>query len=141
MMARQHGVPVAGVWLTVFAGTATFKLAGWDADAGAPRNVNELLHWESMRVLRSRGARTYDLGGFDRGVADALAAGAEVPDGFRRTPGYFKLGFGGERVRLPVARWAALGAGAPIIAPAARRVLAGRRIVPLLTRLRSGRAR
>ena len=44
LIARYGGSPIAGLWLTRFAGTVTAKLSGWDA-ANAPPNANEALWW------------------------------------------------------------------------------------------------
>lgn len=143
MMARQDGVPVAAAWFTRFAGTITYKMAGWDAALaerlGAGRHVNELLHWESFRWARESGAVRVDLGGLARGVAETVAAGRRPPPEVMRTPAHFKLGFGGEVVLLPVARWALTGRRIHAIGRrAAGRLLAGRRAERLMGRLRTG---
>jgi hypothetical protein len=146
LVARQHGVPVSALWYTSFAGTRTYKLAGWDADAsarlGAPRNMNDLLHWENIRRARASGAHTLDLGGVERGIAERLAAGDPLPEDFVRTPDYFKRRFGGTVVLLPVARWAILGSVAAAVGrPAVRRILADPRIGRAAHRLRAGARR
>lgn len=105
LLARYCGRPVAGVWLSLFGGVATFRLAGWDADAGAPRNVNERLHWEAMRWARAHAAHSYDFGGFDRISAELFLRGEALPAGFEGSHNFFKLGFGGTPVLLPTARY------------------------------------
>jgi hypothetical protein len=97
-------VPVAGLWLTRFAGTVTFKLAGWDP-AKAPATANEALHWAAIQRARASGAHTYDLGGFDRRSAERILAGMPLGEGFHKTPGNFKLGFCGTPILLPQARF------------------------------------
>lgn len=104
-IARYEGVPVAGLWLTRFAGTVTFKLAGWDANSAAPPHVNEVLHWTAIQWARSQGAHTYDLGGFDRASAEYIVAGGVLTEKFRSSPSFFKFGFGGTLALFPRSRF------------------------------------
>jgi hypothetical protein len=104
-IARYHGTAAAGVWATRFAGTATFKLAGWDADSAAPPNASDAVQWAAIQWARSNGDRTYDFGGFDRHCAECLTAGRPLPDSFYHSPSFYKLGFGGTTLQLPRARF------------------------------------
>lgn len=122
LTASHEGRPVAGLWLTSFAGTVTYKLPGWDSALPQPKHVNEALHWHAIRWARSIGAHTYDFGGFDRQAAERAVAGETMPDGFDRTPNHFKAGFGGEVVLMPMARFRVLApvAGRPMSVLGAR---------------------
>jgi lipid II:glycine glycyltransferase (peptidoglycan interpeptide bridge formation enzyme) len=104
-IARYHGVPAAGIWATRFAGTVTFKLAGWDASSPAPPHASDAVHWAAIQWARTNGDRTYDLGGFDRRSAECLASSRPMPDGFHRSPSFYKLSFGGTAVLFPRARF------------------------------------
>jgi hypothetical protein len=53
-VAGYKGVPIAGLWLTRFAGTITFKLPGWDSNSAVPP-VNEALHWAAKQWARTQG--------------------------------------------------------------------------------------
>jgi peptidoglycan pentaglycine glycine transferase (the first glycine) len=119
-IARHEGKPVAGLWLTSFAGVVTFKLAGWDASIDSVKNANEALHWTAMRWARSTGAHTYDLGGFDRRATELITAGQALPPEFTKTPAFFKLGFGGTPILLPKARWSFIGSGQRLLQAPAR---------------------
>jgi Acetyltransferase (GNAT) domain len=142
LIARHRGTPVSGIWLTRFDGVATFRIAGWDVDAaartGAPKHANEALHWAAIRWARASGAHTYDFGGLDRQAAEAIVTGGTLPDGFARTAGFFKYGFGGSTVLLPVARWAMIGSAGVPFRPLVRRVLASDRARSIMARARNG---
>jgi peptidoglycan pentaglycine glycine transferase (the first glycine) len=142
LIARHRGVPVSGIWLTMFAGVTTFRIAGWDVDAaaraGAPKHANEALHWAAIRWARASGAHTHDFGGLDRQAAEAIVAEGTPPDGFSRTAGFFKYGFGGSTVLLPVARWRVIGREGPLVRPLVRRMLASDRARSLMARARNG---
>jgi len=105
LVARHAGAAVAGLWLTRFGRTVTFRLPGWDVRLPAPKHVNEALHWGAIRWARAVGASVYDLGGFDRDSAVRLLCGAPLDEGFPRTHGFFKLGFNGTPVLLPQAQF------------------------------------
>jgi hypothetical protein len=105
LIARYQGVATAGIWATRFAGTVTFKLAGWDASSPAPPHASDAVHWTAIQWGRTNGDRTYDLGGFDRHSAECLVSGRPMPDDFHRSPSFYKLSFGGTAVLLPRARF------------------------------------
>lgn len=75
LVARHADNPVAALWLTRFNGIVTFRLAGWNASAPAPKHVNDALHWSAIQWARANGAHAYDFGGFDRGAAERLIDG------------------------------------------------------------------
>ena len=104
-IARYRGVAAAGIWVTRFAGTVTYKLAGWDANSPAPPHANDALHWAAIQWARANGDRTYDFGVIDRRSAECLVNCRPVPDGFHRSWSFYKLGFGGAAVLLPRARF------------------------------------
>lgn len=139
LIARHGGAPVAGLWITRFAGVVTAKLSGWNAARPAPSHANEALTWMAIRWARERGAHTYDLGGFDRHYAELMCAGAPLPDGFRQKPSYFKLGFGGTPVLLPCARFVFTHGVADLaLGHLAQRFLAMPGVLRLVKRMRNG---
>jgi hypothetical protein len=121
-IARHAGKPVAGLFVTSFAGVVTCKLSGWDAADGA-RSANDALHWAAARWARTAGATTFDLGGFDRRAAALLLANQPLPEGFEKTAGFFKLNFGGSVVVFPQARWSLFGMGRWLLQGPAKWVL------------------
>jgi len=95
--------PVAGSWVTAFAGRVTDKIPGWTGEAPALQ-PNVACIWESLVWAKAQGFQVFDLGGVDRLAGAALSAGArgEGPDG-SRNPAAFKARFGGEVAMLPLA--------------------------------------
>ncbi|CAH2605719.1 Peptidoglycan bridge formation glycyltransferase FemA/FemB family protein (plasmid) [Rhodovastum atsumiense] len=126
LIARQGGEPIAGLWLTRFRGTVTFKLAGWDANAAARTNVNEALQWQAIQWARAQGADTYDFGGFDRRYAERILRQEPLGEKFTQTHSNFKLQFGGQLILLPRARFSATWpAVQPLLGPIGEHLLAG----------------
>jgi len=139
-IARYHGLPAAGIWATRFAGTVTFKLAGWDASSAAPPHASDAVQWAAIQWARTNGARTYDLGGFDRRSAECLVSRRPLPDDFHDSPSFYKLSFGGMAVLLPRARFLLLPKLADLaLGGAAQRLFASSRAHQLAQHLRNGR--
>jgi len=136
-IARFAGRPAAGIWLTHFAGTVTLKLVGWDP-ASRP-HANDALYWTVIQTARAAGAHTLDFGGFDRRIAELIASGQPPPEGFEKTPSYFKSGFGGRLLLLPRARFAFTAPAANMAFGAvARKILTTSAALQFLQRLRNG---
>jgi lipid II:glycine glycyltransferase (peptidoglycan interpeptide bridge formation enzyme) len=108
MLAMHNGRPVAAKWLTRFGGVVTSRLAGWDAAASGKLHVNVALHWAAMQRARAAGATSYDFGGLERSLAEAVLAGATLPEDVHRTPQFFKLQFGAAPILHPQARFVIL---------------------------------
>jgi lipid II:glycine glycyltransferase (peptidoglycan interpeptide bridge formation enzyme) len=106
-ITRYNGVPLAGEWVTFFAGTATSRFTGHDlsCDSRAARNAPSALIWACIRDARQNGAHAFDLGGFDRRCAEQIDAGGTLPAAFADTPSYFKWSFGGDVALLPQAQF------------------------------------
>ncbi len=77
--------PVAGILVFRHGQTATYYIA-WSGPEGRRRHANNLLLWQAVKELKSRGVRWFDLGGVD---------GLSMPGVSR-----FKLGMGGELYTL-----------------------------------------
>lgn len=128
LITRHDGVPVAGEWFTVFGGEWTSKLRGSAAAQVAPpiRNAATGAMWASILEARRAGAHRFDFGGFDRGSAEVVLAGRELPPTFVDSPSHFKWSFGGEIVLLPQPRFILTGRIAhAALAGLLQRVLAG----------------
>jgi hypothetical protein len=77
--------PIAGALFLRHGSCATYQ-TGWVGVEGRPVAANNLLLWQSMMALKSRGVTALDLGG----INDEDAVGIR----------HFKLGLGGEHVTL-----------------------------------------
>jgi lipid II:glycine glycyltransferase (peptidoglycan interpeptide bridge formation enzyme) len=73
---------------------------GWSGDQ---RNLhpNAALFWSAMRWGKENGYRTYDLGWVDPKFAQAVEEHDKLPEEFRQSPPFFKLGFGSQVMRYP----------------------------------------
>jgi hypothetical protein len=111
LLARDHREAVAGLWLSRFGDVVTLRLSGWNAVGTRAKHVNEALRWAGIRWTRSVGARMFDFGAFDRGVAEAVLRGEPLPKAFAGTHNSFKLGFNPVPVLLPKAQFQVFGLG------------------------------
>lgn len=136
---EQPERPIAGSWVTAYAGRVTDKIPGWNGEAPALQ-PNIACIWESIAWAKSQGFRVFDLGGIARSAGAALQAGerGELPDG-SRNPAAFKARFGGEVTMLPQAWHLTLQ---PLLWPFVRfgwrRLAAGTRLKGFLNGLRNG---
>lgn len=138
-MVRHAGVPVAGFWVTRFAGTVTTKLSGWNTDVAVPPFANEALEWATIRWARAQGAHSYDLGGFDRRYAELILAGEPLPNDFLHSHSYFKAGYGGTPVLFPPARFVFTQRLADLaLGAAAQSIFTTPKALSFIQRLRNG---
>lgn len=80
LIAELEGLPVAGIWLQVHHGSATY-LIGYASEAGRRSDAMRLLLWRGMLALQRQGIGWLDLGGIATDCAPGLSR--------------FKLGLGG----------------------------------------------
>ncbi len=125
-IARYHGVAAAGIWATRFAGTVTFKLAGWDASSPAPPHASDAVHWAAIQWARRS--------------AECLVSRRPMPDDFHRSPSFYKLSLGGMVVLFPRARFLLLPKLVNLaLGKAAQRLFASSGVHRLAQHLRNGR--
>ena len=85
LRAEINKVTVAGVLILLHANSATYHI-GWSNDEGRQSGAHNLLLWEAMSKLKSKGIRWFDLGGVNTEDAAGIAR--------------FKLGMGGQVMSL-----------------------------------------
>jgi lipid II:glycine glycyltransferase (peptidoglycan interpeptide bridge formation enzyme) len=100
LLAELDGEVLSATLVIAFGGVATCKMGGWSGGQSRVR-PNEPMHFAAMRWAKRIGAHQYDFDGIDRGVANAVQRGGELPEEARRGVAHFKLGFGGRVVLLP----------------------------------------
>ncbi|MGI9658041.1 MAG: lipid II:glycine glycyltransferase FemX [Gaiellaceae bacterium] len=98
-IAEVEGEPVSANLGIRFGDTLCFKKGGWSGTHGN-LHTNEAMHWATMLWARENGCTYYDMEGIDPGVADLVLAGEPLPPDIHRLT-RFKLGFGGDVLRLP----------------------------------------
>lgn len=100
LIAEYEGEPVSAHLLVPFRDTVIVKKVGWSGLHGDLR-PNDVLYWESIMWARANGYRYCDLEGIELKAARVLLRGEHLPDSYRQTPTFFKLGFGGKVTILP----------------------------------------
>lgn len=99
-LAEYKREAVAALLVMAFGDTVVTKTIGWSGLYG-DRQPNELLYWKVIEWAKAQGYRFYDFEGIEPEVAKLVAFEEALPDSLRRTPSFFKLGFGGQVTLLP----------------------------------------
>ena len=99
-LVELEGTAVAAELDIAFGDTLVAKRAGWSGEH-ARLHPNELVVWTALNWARERGLRYYDQEGLDPRLARELSCGGLPIEGEKRSPSWFKAGFGGEIVFLP----------------------------------------
>lgn len=99
LIAEYQGEPISAAWLVPFGDTVIYKRGAWSGRHGNWR-PNELLQWSTILWARDNGYRYYDLDGVHLPTVAAFTKHGSVPAG-GHTVTVFKIGFGGDVVRLP----------------------------------------
>ena len=82
--ASEDGETIASVLIFIHGNSATYQM-GWTTPYGRAMGANNLLLWESIKILKTHGVIEFDLGGYN-----------EKTEGIRK----FKEGLGGHPVAL-----------------------------------------
>ena len=113
-MSEYQGEIVSLMVVVLLGDTAYLWKFGW---SGKYKNYhpNILLYWEIFKWAKTNGFSFADLDAISPALADSLHRGEKVPEEISKTYSYFKVGFGGEVLRLtngfvyiynPIVRWA-----------------------------------
>jgi lipid II:glycine glycyltransferase (peptidoglycan interpeptide bridge formation enzyme) len=113
-MSVYQGEIVSCMVVVLFGNTAYIWKFGW---SGKYKNYhpNILLYWEIFKWAKANGFSFADMDAISKGLADKLSKGEKVTEEMSKTYSYFKVGFGGDVLRLtkgfvyiynPVVRWA-----------------------------------
>jgi lipid II:glycine glycyltransferase (peptidoglycan interpeptide bridge formation enzyme) len=87
--------------LTVILGTwAVPWRIGWSGEA-ARSHPEKFLYWSILRSLQAQGCQTFDFNWVDLEEAEAIRNGSALPESANSGMTFFKMGFGGDLIRLP----------------------------------------
>lgn len=100
LVAEVGGETVSALMLITFGASAVNKLGVWSGQHGDKR-PNEAIHWAAIKLAKSLGHCTYDMGGINQPAARAFANDQPLPQSVKQTVTSFKLDFGGDVVIYP----------------------------------------
>jgi hypothetical protein len=100
-IAYHDDRPLAGLWVTAFGSTVTYRLNGWNREESQLR-PNLACHWHAIQWAQQAGYRYYDLGGLgNRRNEQAIRRGELQLSDLRNGQLAHKVGLGGQLVILP----------------------------------------
>jgi lipid II:glycine glycyltransferase (peptidoglycan interpeptide bridge formation enzyme) len=100
VMAEYQSTPVSALLLVSFGDTVIPKILGWSGEEGK-RRPNDALWWAAIQWAKTHGYHYLDMEGIDRDGAELILSGQSLPEELRRTPDFFKLGYGGCVTLMP----------------------------------------
>lgn len=100
VLAEYQESPVSALLIVPFRDTVIAKTLGWSGEHGEKR-PNDAVFWAAVQWAKAHGYHTFDFEGIDRRGAELVLAGQSLPEDLRRSPDFFKLGFGGQVALLP----------------------------------------
>lgn len=101
-ITEREGEDISALLILGFGNSVWAKRLGWSGKHGK-YGPNEALLWNAMLWAKENGYRYFDHDGISVKAAAALTNGEPLPTSVKRTPTYFKLGFGGEALLFPSA--------------------------------------
>lgn len=100
IFAEYENQPVSSLLLIAFGDFVTPKILGWSGEHTG-RRPNDAVFWGAIQWAKNRGYHYFDMEGIDRKGAELVLSGQPLPDELRRSPDFFKLGYGGSVCLLP----------------------------------------
>ncbi|MBI3871163.1 MAG: GNAT family N-acetyltransferase [Verrucomicrobia bacterium] len=100
LLSKLNGETISSMLLITMGAWVRAWRIGWSGQE-EKSFPNDLLYWESVLWAKRHGFRHFDMGGIDRRDADELAAGRPPEGSFHCSITFFKLGFGGNILRMP----------------------------------------
>jgi len=95
IFAEYQGTPVSALLLVSFGDTVIPKILGWSGEHGK-RRPNDAVFWAAMQWAKAQGFDYFDMEGINREGAEMILSGQSLPVELRRTPDFFKVGYGGK---------------------------------------------
>jgi peptidoglycan pentaglycine glycine transferase (the first glycine) len=102
IMAEYKGEAVSALLLIPFGTTVIAKILGWSGEHGSCR-PNDAVFWGAIKWAKEHGYDCFDMEGVDPEGARAVLNDQSLPEELRDSPDFFKMGFGGQVVLMPLA--------------------------------------
>ena len=102
IIAEFENEAVSSLLIVPFGNTVIAKVLGWSGNHPDKR-PNDAAFWGAICWAKHHEYKWFDMEGIHRQSAEAILAGLSLPDEYRRSPDFFKLGFGGQIMLLPQA--------------------------------------
>jgi lipid II:glycine glycyltransferase (peptidoglycan interpeptide bridge formation enzyme) len=102
IIAEYEGEVVSSLLIVPFGRTVLAKVLGWSGNYPEKR-PNDAVFWGAICWAKDHDYQWFDMEGIHRKGAQAILGGSSLPKEFRNSPDFFKLGFGGNVILLPLA--------------------------------------
>lgn len=102
LIAEFENEAVSSLLIVPFGNTVIAKVLGWSGNFPDKR-PNDAAFWGAICWAKSHHYQLFDMEGVHRESAEAILAGASLPDEYRSSPDFFKLGYGGQIKLMPKA--------------------------------------
>ncbi len=102
LISEYEGEPVSAMLVVGFGKVVWGKRFGWSGGQ-RKRSPNEGLLWGVMQWAKAQGYHWFDQDGVKWDAVEALAQDEPVPASAKKSPSYFKIGFGGKPLLFPEA--------------------------------------
>ncbi len=99
-LAEHEGQRLSAMLTVPFGNTLYGILYGWSGEGGK-YYPNDVLYWEVIRWAKQAGFAACNFEWLDPAIAAEVLQHHVISDDMRRSPTFFKLGFGGEAVAYP----------------------------------------
>jgi len=102
LIAEYEAEAISSLLIIPFKDTVIAKILGWSG-LYPERRPNEAVFWASILWAKSHGYCFFDFEGINPKNAILILNGEPLPERFKHSPDFFKLGFGGKVVLYPEA--------------------------------------
>lgn len=97
---EREGEVIAGAIILLIRDRFIIWKIGWNGKY-TKSNPNVALFWFTIMLAKEEGFQVFDFASVDLKTAEQIRDQKKIPEEIIRTPTFFKLGFGGEIVKLP----------------------------------------
>jgi len=102
ILAEYKGQVVSSLLIVPFGQTVVAKVLGWSGNHPKKR-ANDAAFWGAICWAKDHNYQYFDMEGIHRKSALAVLEGSSLPEERRKSPDFFKLGYGGQVILMPMA--------------------------------------